>query len=91
MGETVKVSMKYQVTIPEEVRKKIPLEIGSRVKVFARDDEIVIKPVVEVPREQAWFWEASWLEKEKSATEDEKAGRTKSFDDVEEALRWLKS
>jgi AbrB family looped-hinge helix DNA binding protein len=91
MAETVKVRMKYQVTIPEEVRKKIPLEIGTRVSVIARGDEIIIKPVVEVPREQAWFWDRQWLEKEKSAESDQKDGRTTRFATVDEALAWLKS
>jgi AbrB family looped-hinge helix DNA binding protein len=36
MGTTVKVRDKYQVTIPEEVRGKIPLKVGERVEVTAR-------------------------------------------------------
>jgi antitoxin MazE len=91
MSDTVKVRTKYQVTIPEDVRKKVPLEIGSRVMVIARGNEIVITPVVEVPREQAWFWNKEWQEMEHKATEDEKAGKTKTFDNEEEALEWLKS
>ena len=91
MAHTVKVRTKYQVTIPEAVRKEIPIEVGSRVMVIARGNEIVIKPVIEIPREQAWFWEKEWQEKEKEATEDEKSGKTETFQDVEDAIKWLKS
>lgn len=91
MADTVKVRTKYQVTIPESVRKKIPIEIGSRVVVLARENEIVIRPVVEVPREQAWFWEKEWQEMEKEAAEDERTGKTETFEDMEDAIKWLKS
>ena len=79
MSNTVKVRTKFQVTIPEDVREKVPLEIGSRVMVIARGNEIVITPVVEIPREQAWFWEKEWQEMEKKATEDERTGKTTKF------------
>lgn len=91
MGETVKIRTKFQVTIPEEVRKKIHLEVGSRVQVEARGNEIIIKPIVEIPRDQAWFWDKDWQEKEKIATENKKTGKTRTFKKVEEALKWLKS
>ena len=52
MGTTVKVREKFQVTIPEDVREKIPLNVGERVEVVARGEEIVIRPVVEIPRTQ---------------------------------------
>ncbi|MCL5773129.1 MAG: AbrB/MazE/SpoVT family DNA-binding domain-containing protein [Firmicutes bacterium] len=91
MGETVKVRTKYQVTIPEVIRKKISLKIGSRVEVTARGSEIVIRPVVEIPKDQAWFWKPEWQEMEKRASEDEKKGKTKTFNNVEEAIKWLKS
>ena len=32
MGATVKVREKYQITIPEDVRAKIPLQVGERVE-----------------------------------------------------------
>ncbi len=60
MGTTVKVREKFQVTIPEDVRDKIHLTVGERVEVLARGREIVIRPIVEIPRTQAWFWSKEW-------------------------------
>ena len=56
MGATVKVREKFQVTIPENVRAQVPLPVGERVEVEAREGEIIIRPMIEVPRGQAWIW-----------------------------------
>ncbi|HEU4340694.1 MAG TPA: AbrB/MazE/SpoVT family DNA-binding domain-containing protein [Candidatus Binatia bacterium] len=63
MGATVKVREKFQVTIPEDVRAQVPLQVGERVEVEAREGEIIIRPVIEVPRGQAWFWSKEWQER----------------------------
>lgn len=41
----VKVREKYQVTIPQDVRKRIPCEIGEYVKIKVDDSCIVISPM----------------------------------------------
>lgn len=87
MATTVKVREKYQVTIPEDVRSKIPLKVGERVEVFARKEEIVIRPVIEVPREQAWVWSREWQEQMTRSMEDLKKGKVKVFKSVKEARK----
>jgi len=87
MGTTVKVRDKYQVTIPEEVRGKIPLKVGERVEVTARDNEIVIRPVVEIPRDQAWFWSKQWQDQVSQSIKDLEKGKIKVFKSVKEARK----
>ncbi len=87
MGTTVKVREKYQVTIPEEVRGKIPLKVGERVEVTARGTEIVIRPVVEIPRDQAWFWSKEWQEQVAQSIKDLERGKMKVFKSVKEARK----
>jgi antitoxin MazE len=87
MGTTVKVREKYQVTIPEDVRNKIPLKVGERVEVFARRREIVIRPIVEVPRDQAWFWTPEWQEQIVQSVKDLEKGKVKVFKSVKEARK----
>jgi len=87
MGATVKVREKYQVTIPEEVRGKIPLKVGERVEVTARGNEIIIRPVVEIPREQAWFWSTKWQEQVSQSIKDLERGKMKVFKSVKEARK----
>jgi len=87
MGATVKVREKYQVTIPEEVRGKIPLKVGERVEVTARGSEIVIRPIVEIPRNQAWFWSKQWQDQVSQSLKDLKKGKIKVFKSVKEARK----
>jgi antitoxin MazE len=87
MGTTVKVREKYQVTIPEEVRGKIPLKVGERVEVVARGNEIVIRPIVEIPRDQAWFWTKEWQEQIAQSIKDLQTGKRKVFKSVKEARK----
>ncbi|MGA2514943.1 MAG: AbrB/MazE/SpoVT family DNA-binding domain-containing protein [Thermodesulfobacteriota bacterium] len=87
MGATVKVREKYQVTIPEEVRGKIPLKVGERVEVTARGNEIIIRPVVEIPREQAWFWSTEWQKQVSQSIKDLERGKMKVFKSVKEARK----
>ena len=87
MGATVKVREKYQVTIPEEVRGKIPLKVGERVEVTARGTEIVIRPVVEIPRDQAWFWSKEWQGQVAHSMRNLKNRRMKVFKSVKEARK----
>jgi len=89
MGTTVKVRQKYQITIPEDVRKKIPLSIGERVEVIAKGNEILIRPVVEIPRDQAWFWESEWQTQVQHSLKDIKEGKFKRFRSVKEAREHL--
>jgi AbrB family looped-hinge helix DNA binding protein len=87
MPTTVKVREKYQVTIPGDVRAKIPLKVGERVEVDAREGEIVIRPVLEVPRGQAWFWSKEWQEQIAQSMQDIEKGKTKLFKTVKEAKK----
>ena len=75
MGSTVKVRSKHSVTIPEDVRRQVRVKIGDRVEVTAEDGRIIIRPVIEIPREQAWHWTREWQTKERQADEDIAAGR----------------
>jgi antitoxin MazE len=40
-------------------------------------------------KSQAYFWTKEWQEAEREASEDIKAGRVKTFDNVEELLKDL--
>jgi len=87
VATTVKVREKYQVTIPEDVRKVIPLKVGERVEVVARRNEIVIRPVMEVPRSQKWFWTADWQKQISQSIRDLRIGKVQVFRSVKEARK----
>ncbi|MBI5235658.1 MAG: AbrB/MazE/SpoVT family DNA-binding domain-containing protein [Deltaproteobacteria bacterium] len=87
MGTTVKIREKYQVTIPEDVRAEIPLKVGERVEVIVRGDEIIIHPVMEIPRSQKWFWTKEWQDKIAQSMKDIADGKVKVFKSVKEAKK----
>jgi antitoxin MazE len=87
MGATVKVREKYQITIPEDVRAKIPLQVGERVEVVAEAGNIVIRPIIEVPRDQAWFWSKEWQEQIGRSKKNIEKGKLKEFKSVKEARK----
>jgi len=89
MGATVKVREKFQVTIPEDVRTQVPLQVGERVEVEAREGEIIIRPVIEVPRGQAWFWTKEWQERIARSRKDLEKKNVKVFKSVKEARKRL--
>lgn len=89
MGATVKIREKFQVTIPENVRAQVPLEVGERVEVEAREGEIIIRPIIEVPRGQAWFWSKEWQERIARSRKDIEKGTVKVFKSVKEARKHL--
>ena len=45
MKSTTRVTRKYQVTIPKEVRKKVGVEVGDELKVMDKGELIVLQKV----------------------------------------------
>lgn len=48
----IKVSKGYQVTIPAKVRHKFGLDIGTSIDIEERGEEIVIKPLSKVTKDE---------------------------------------
>ncbi len=42
----MKITRKYQITIPKEVREKLNLRIGTFLRVEVEDDRIVLRPII---------------------------------------------
>lgn len=87
----VKVKNKYQIVIPEDVRKKIKVGIGDTLDIMEKDGILIAKPVVVVDKSQAYFWTDEWQKGEKEAEEVKKKGEFKEFGSADEAVKWLRS
>lgn len=75
------------VAIPAAVRRHLGLDRpGAQVEVIEREGEIVLRPHVAVPADQAWFWTDRWQQMEHEADEDIAGGRVSSFEDVDAFL-----
>lgn len=84
MEELISVRKKGQVTLPLSMRRKLGIEEGSVVLSKIVDDTIVLVPQELVDRDQAWFWKERWQKLEAEAERDIAAGRTMTFDSVED-------
>lgn len=87
----VKVKNKFQIVIPDDVRKKIRINVGDTLEVEERDGVLVLRPVVMVDKSQAYFWTDEWQKSEKEAESAKAKGDFKEFDGADEAVKWLKS
>lgn len=87
----VKIKNKYQIVIPEEVRKNLRVQIGDTLEIVERDGVLILKPVVMVDKAQAYFWSEEWQTGEKKAEAAKMKGEFKDFKKASEAIKWLKS
>ena len=87
----VKVKNKFQIVIPDEVRKKLHVEVGDTLEIEEKDGLLIARPVMVVDKAQAYFWTEEWQKGEKEAEEAKKKGKFRDFEKAGEAVKWLKS
>lgn len=91
MSETVlQIRSNGQITLPTAVRRKAGLKEGDLLEVVLDDDGSVhLIPKIAIDRSQAYFWTERWQAGEREAEEDLRAGRTRSFESVDDAITCL--
>jgi AbrB family looped-hinge helix DNA binding protein len=87
---TVTISAKGQVALPKKVRDKLRIKTGDQFRVEVAGTNIVLTPVVTVPKEQAWFWTDEIQAKVRASEEDYKKGDYKEYEETDRLLRDLK-
>ena len=88
----VTVQSRGLIAIPTSIRRRFGLDQpGAQVEVIEREGEIVLRPHVAVPVDQAWFWAERWQQMEREADDAIVAGRITSTEGVNEFLDELDS
>lgn len=88
----VTVQSRGLIAIPTAIRRRFGLDKpGAQVEVIERDGEIVLRPHVAVPADQAWFWTERWQQMEREANHAIADGRVTAVDGVDELLADLDS
>ena len=64
-----------QITLPNDVVKKMKLQEGDNLDIAIEDDKIIIKPVIVIDRSQAWFWSKEWQKKESEVDRQKTGGK----------------
>ena len=80
---------KSQITIPKDLIKKLNLKTGDNIDIDIENDRIIIKPVVIIPKAQAWFWSKEWQQGEFEAEKDIENGQVKRFNSTQELFEDL--
>lgn len=80
-----------QITLPIKIRKAVGLTENDQLEVTIKDGQIILQPVITIPKDQAWFWTKEWQEGELEAERDIKSGNLKVFHSAEEAIAHLRS
>ncbi len=88
----VTVQSRGVIAIPSAIRRQLGLDRpGAQVEVIEREGEIILRPHVPVPSDQAWFWEKRWQKMERDADEAVGTGRVATFENVDDFLDDLDS
>jgi AbrB family looped-hinge helix DNA binding protein len=92
VGILAKLTSSGQVSLPKEIRKRANMQAGDFVEVeMDKEGHIILTPKKLVDSSQAYFWTEEWQKGERQADEDIKAGRVKTFDSADEAIKYLKA
>ncbi len=79
-----------QITIPKNIIESLGLKEGDNLNIEIENGKIIVKPVVMVPKDQAWFWTDGWQEEEKEVDLDIKAGRIKTANNLDDLMKDLR-
>jgi AbrB family looped-hinge helix DNA binding protein len=75
------------IALPAAVRRHLGLDQpGAQVEVIEREGEVVLRPYLPVPADQAWFWAERWQRMEHEADEAVATGRVTVVDGAEAML-----
>jgi len=86
-----RVKKNFQITLPNQIRKKFNISVGDYIMINEEDRNIVIKPVKIIDSDQEYFYTKEWQEKEAEADRDLADGRYTDFNNVEDLIKDLNS
>jgi AbrB family looped-hinge helix DNA binding protein len=86
-----KIRERSQITLPNDIVKKLNLRTGDNLEITTEEDKIIIKPVLVIDRSQSWFWTKEWQKKERDVEEEIKQGKINKAKDVEDLIKKLES
>jgi AbrB family looped-hinge helix DNA binding protein len=88
----VRVKKHSQITIPNEIRRRLKIAEGDYLEVEERNNELVLKPVKMVYPDEAYFHTKEWQAGEREADKDIAQGSLVGpFDNIKDALKALKT
>jgi antitoxin MazE len=88
----VKIKERYQITIPNSLRKNFNIAVGDYMELEKKNGEIILRPVKLVHPEHAYFYSKEWQQGEAEADKDIANGDVLGpFDNVTDTKNALKT
>lgn len=92
MKEYLTVREHGKITLPESIMNQLNVKEGDRLELSADErGEIRVTPVTPLPEDPAWFRVEKRPGDERETSEAITSGRVKSFDNADDAIKWLES
>lgn len=86
-----RLTYRGHLALPKQVRDAVGLRNGDLARIEVIGDRVVLTPKVRIDKSQAWFWTPEWQKKEREADEALRRGRYKTFKNVEDLIKDLRS
>lgn len=86
----IRVGGKRQITLPQDAARRLGIEAGDELEARILDDRIELRPMVSIPKDQAWFWTPEWQAMERKAEAAREAGNYSDFTDVDSLVAGLR-
>jgi AbrB family looped-hinge helix DNA binding protein len=88
----VKVKKHSQITIPNDIRRKLKIVEGDYLEIEEHNNELVLRPVKMIYSDEAYFHTREWQTGEREADKDIVEGDVIGpFDNIKDALKALKT
>lgn len=79
-----------QITIPREYAEYVGISEGEELKYDITDDgALILRPVITVPKDQAWFWTEKWQAEEREVDEEIRTGQISAPQNLEDFINDL--
>lgn len=76
MKTVISMNAQGRLTVPAEARKALHVEGETPFELEVTEHEIILRPALVIPREDAWAYTPEHLEQVERADADARAGRT---------------
>lgn len=87
----MRIKQNYQITLPQELRKKFNISIGDYLEIEDKKEGLMIRPVKIIRPDQSYFYTPEWQKKETEADEAISKGDVIGpFDNAKDAIKALK-
>ncbi len=87
--KSVTISSKGQISIPKEVRETLHIKKGDQLTFTVEGGKIILEPVMNIPRSQAWFWTKEVQSKIQKSERDFETGNFKSYESIDDLIKDL--